>query len=207
MFGQIQVVLGMLVLVLAFMGLFMYICWWLTRTPKITLSPYTGMPLWTAGLLPFPTKKKIALYLDSYKQYDNRVFKFGRAAYCRDTGRIFPDCVNWRNKIVLDWSFLQKRYPGNWISWGSLSDELKEKIRNMHESLDGFQTAYSSKQIQPKAYRASLRLCQAGPSLCGPGYRKSPGMERGPRFSDGGLNPPKTCEIKNIKWSLLHYSS
>lgn len=163
MFAELKVVIGWLIVVLAFMGLFMYVCWWLTRVPKVTLSPYTGMPLWTAGLLPYTTKKKIALYLQSYYQYDNRPFVFKKAAYCRETGRIFPNCVNWRKKIILDWTFLQNRFPGNWISWGSLSDELKERVRNKHENLEGFQTVHSSKNPSPRAIEPKFAYSKPGP--------------------------------------------
>lgn len=163
MFGEIKVVLGMFVLVLTFMGLFMFICWWLTRTPKITLSPYSGMPLWRAHLLPFATKSKVAHYLEDYHQYDNRPFLFKKAAYCRETGRIFPDCITWNKKIVLDWSFLQKKYPGNWISWGSLSDSLKEKVRNKHENLDGFQTLKSSAKPSPRQVEPHFAYTKPGP--------------------------------------------
>ncbi|QLH35517.1 MAG: hypothetical protein HWD61_04665 [Parachlamydiaceae bacterium] len=49
---------------------------------------------------------------------------------------------------------MQKRYPGKYVSWGSLSDEQKEIIRLSHHSLEGFQTEYSSSipapsQIEP----------------------------------------------------------
>lgn len=163
MFGELEVVLGMLLIIIFFMGMFMYICWMLTRVPTAVLSPYTGMPLQRAKFLPYATKKKVALYLYKLHQYDNRPFIFKKAAYCRDMGRIYTDCVNWRNKIELDWSFLQKRYPGKWISWGSLSDPLKEKIRNKHESLDGFQTAHSSKKPSPRQVEPHFAYTKPGP--------------------------------------------
>lgn len=157
------VVFEILLLVLLFMGFFLFIGWWLTRTPKETKSPYTGLPLRRAELLPFETKKRIYLYLQKIHQYDNRPFLFKKAALCRETGRIFQDCVNWHGKIVLDWSFLQKRFPGNWISWGSLSDELKEKIRNFHEDLEDFQTVRLSKNPSPLQIELKFVHAKPGP--------------------------------------------
>lgn len=163
MFGEIEVVLGMLVVVLAFMGLFGFVGWWLTKAPKVTNSPYTGMPLQRAELLPYETRNKVARYLDAYHQYDNRPFRFKKAAYCRETGRLFPDCVNWIGQIEMDWSFLQKRHPGNWISWGSLSDELKVKIRNRHEDLAGFQSTRSSIRPSPRQVEPTFSYLKPGP--------------------------------------------
>jgi hypothetical protein len=163
MFSDLGTVLGILTLILVFMGMFMYIGWYLTRKPSVTLSPYTSMPLWRADLLPFSTKEKVALYLQDYRQYDNRPFKFAKAAYCRETGRIFQDCQDWKHKIVVDWTFLQKRFPGNWISWGSLSDELKESIRNRHEDLEGFQTSLSSKYPSPRQIEMHIAYAKPGP--------------------------------------------
>lgn len=163
MFGQIGVVIGVMLVIFTFMGMFGYIAWWLTRTPRYVLSPYTGMPLWRAHLLPYTTKMRVHEYLQSYHQYDNRPFDFRKAAYCRETGRLFPDCVTWNKKIVLDWSFIQKRYPGNWISWGSLSPEWKEKIRNKHENLDGFQIARSSTRPSPRQIEPTFAYLKPGP--------------------------------------------
>ena len=65
-------------------------------------------------------------------EYDNSIFDFGKAAFCRETGRIFPNVVTWYGTIKVDWTFLNKRYPGNYVSWGSLSEYQQEMIRSAH---------------------------------------------------------------------------
>lgn len=101
--------------------------------------------------------------MQAYYQYDNRPFKFKKAAYCRETGRIFQDCIDWKNKIELDWTFIQNRYDGDWISWGSLSDTLQLQIRNKHESLEGFQTEISSKFPSPRQIEPYVAYAKPGP--------------------------------------------
>ena len=77
--------------------------------------------------------EKVLGYLFDLSQYDNRVFKVRNAAFCRETGRVFQDCITWFDTINVDWTFLQKRHPGNYISWGSLSKEQQEAIREAHQ--------------------------------------------------------------------------
>lgn len=77
------------------------------------------------------------------------MFDFEKAALCRETGRIFPNAVSWLGIIKVDWTFLNKRYPGNYVSWGSLSDSQQEMIRSYHHSLEDFQTEISCKEPAP----------------------------------------------------------
>lgn len=163
MFQQELFVTGILIFSLLFMALFLTLGWLLTKKPNIPRSPYTNLPVRRAEGLPYETKRRVYLFLEAIHQYDNRPFKFNRALHDRETGRLFQDAIDWKGKATLDWSFLQKRYPGTWISWGSLSDELKEQIRNRHENLDGFEIYTSSKQPSPRAIEAKYSYNRPGP--------------------------------------------
>jgi hypothetical protein len=63
----------------------------------------------------------------------------------------------------VDWTFLQKRYPGHWVSWGSLSKEQQEAIRDVHESLGKFQTQESSPTPAPRAVEPEYAYTKPGP--------------------------------------------
>ena len=119
----------------------------LNRPPS--LSPYSKFPLRNASDLSFDMKERVLRFLFDMHQYDNPMINFEKAALCRETGRIFSDAITWFGTIHVDWTFLNKRYPGNYVSWGSLSDSQQEMIRSSHHSLEGFQTEYSSRQSAP----------------------------------------------------------
>jgi len=126
-------------------------------------SPYTGMPLRRAKELSYYSMERIILFLNSFGEYDNRPFYFRKSAFCRDTGRIFPKCITWLDTIKLDWTFLQKRYPGTWVSWGSLNDVQQQAIREAHFSLEGFQTSQSSPSPAPRAIEPEYVYTIPGP--------------------------------------------
>lgn len=151
----------LLVVVLILMGLCVYAIW-LSRRPH-SLSPYSKLPLRLASDLPYYTCEKVLRYLYDMHEYDNRIFSIRKAAFCRETGRIFPFAINWHNQIDVDWTFLQKRHPGKYVSWGSLSQEQQEIIRSAHDSLNKFQTDFSSPHPQPKAIEAKYALAKPGP--------------------------------------------
>ncbi|MBS4168769.1 hypothetical protein [Parachlamydia sp. AcF125] len=146
----------MLLIVLGGIGI------WISRQPD-SVSPYSGLPLRYARDLSLETKEKIVRYLYSLHEYDNRIFEFSRAAFCRETGRIFPNSVTWFGKISLDWTFLKKRYPGNYVSWGSLTKTQQEIIRDKHTTLDGFQTEHSCPHPAPRAITPEYAFSVPGP--------------------------------------------
>jgi len=135
---------------------------WLSRLPS-SLSLYSHLPMRRATDLSYYTAEKALRFLYNTHQYDNRIFSLKRAALCRETGRVFTDVVTWYDKIKLDWTFLQKRYPGSYVSWGSLSAEQQGIIRNAHDTLEGFQTDFSSPNPSPKAIEAKYALASPGP--------------------------------------------
>lgn len=150
-----------LVTVLALFGLCVYGIWLSGRASSV--SPYSKLPMRRGSDLSYFAAEKVLRFLYNTHQYDNRIFSLKRSAVCRETGRIFPNAVTWYDKIELDWSFLQKRYPGVYVSWGSLTEEQQEIIRHSHSSLEGFQTEFSSPHPSPKAIEAKYALAKPGP--------------------------------------------
>lgn len=136
--------------------------WRLTQRSHV-VSPYTGVPLRRTTEISYYSAEQILRFLFNLQQYDNRIFKLNRAAFCRETGRIFQDCVTWFDTINLDWTFLQKRFPGHYVSWGSLSKELQDDIREAHSSLEGFQTDRSSPSPAPRAIEPEYAYTKPGP--------------------------------------------
>lgn len=130
---------------------------------KDSLSPYTGTPLRRGADIPYYGAECVLRFLYELHQYDNRMFDLRYAGVCRDTGRIFPDALTWYDRIKVDWNFLQKRYPGNFVSWGSLNDIQKEAIRAMHHSMEGFQTEFSCPIPSPRLIEKEYALYKPGP--------------------------------------------
>lgn len=136
--------------------------WWLRNRPA-SLSPYTGTPLRLASQLSYYSIERTLRFLYEMQDYENRIFDLRQATFCRETGRIFPNSITWYNAISVDWDFLQKRYPGKYVSWGSLTKDQQQDIRELHESLEGFQTEESSTSATPRAVEPYFALLKPGP--------------------------------------------
>lgn len=164
MLNATQVTIFSIIVLASFFLLFLIFiaAWWLRRR-EVSLSPYSGMPLRRATSLSYYSIEKVLKYLYQMHQYDNRVFEIKKAALCRETGRIFLNAVTWYDTIKVDWSFIQKRYPGTYVSWGSLTDAQKNSIRAIHESLEGFQTADSSSNPSPRLVESKYAFEKPGP--------------------------------------------
>lgn len=133
------------------------------RRKQVALSPYTKKPLRRGLDIPYQTREKVLRYLFFMHQYDNRMFDVTKAAFCRETGRLFPNAVSYFDTIHVDWTFLQKRYPGTYVSWGSLSHEQKEMIKASHHTLEGYQTALSSRNPAPSMIETMYAYETPGP--------------------------------------------
>jgi hypothetical protein len=144
-YGAIALLLCSFCLVLAILGALLWYGWYISKT-RGAVCPYTKGPL-SLGVDIAPS---IIAFVDGFllghSQPENEPFDFTKAAICEKTGRIFPNCVQRREHIRLDWSFLQKRYPGNYVSWGSLPQSEQQQVRLCHESMAGFQIESSSEQ-------------------------------------------------------------
>lgn len=156
LFGFLILFVFILLLCLCVVGV------WLTRL-KDSTSPYTRTVLRRGAELPYDAVEKILRFLFYLHQYDNRMFDLRKAAVCRETGRIFSDALTWYNTLRVDWSFLQKRYPGTYVSWGSLTKEEQETIRSKHASLEGFETTFSSPKPNPSLLDAKYAFSKPGP--------------------------------------------
>lgn len=152
---------GILVVFFVFFAFFIFGVW-LSRA-RGSLSPYSKQPMRKGEELSYDSKVKVLRFLYDMHQYDNRIFELSHSAVCRETGRIFPNAVTWYGVIRLDWTFLKKRYPGNYVSWGSLTIDQKELVRSVHESMKGFQVDFSSSIPQPKGVEAKYAFSKPGP--------------------------------------------
>lgn len=173
---------ALIMLSFAFLALLFWIGWRITQRSQ-AISPYTGVPLRRTTEISYYSAERVLRYLYDLHQYDNRIFKLRKAAFCRETGRIFQDCVTIFDTIRIDWSFLQKRFRGNWVSWGSLNEYQQKEIREAHESLDKFQTFESSPIPSPRGIEPQYAYSKPGPlyvdldSKCLLGWQIVPGTE------------------------------
>lgn len=174
-------VLGLLAVTGGLIAYFVHSYWWTSHRRDV--SPYTGLPLRYGKEITFATQDKVTAYLRNLKDFDNRPFEFDYSAFCRETGRIFPNCVGFTGAIKLDWTFIFKRYRGNFVSWGSLSAQQQKEIKEAHHSLAGFQTEFSSTNPSPRLIEESLAVAKPGPLYVDPqskilmGWKKVPGTE------------------------------
>lgn len=121
------------------------------------------MPLRRATDLSYYSVEKVLRYLYELREFDNRIFDLRKASFCRETQRIFQDSITWFDTISVDWNFLQKRYRGKFVSWGSLTPDQQNDIRERHESLEGFQIEKSSTNPMPKAVEPEFAFLKPGP--------------------------------------------
>jgi len=135
---------------------------WMNRSTTCP-CPYTGRALRKGSDIHWMTIEKVLRYLYNMHDYHNRMFDVTRAAHCRDTGRLFPDALTWHGSMKVDWGFLQKRYPGNFVSWGSLTEEQQIAIIDRHKSLEGFQTEISSRNPSPRKIEKEYVYTKPGP--------------------------------------------
>lgn len=156
LFGTLLLLVFLVLLTVFIFGI------WMSRREGC-VSPYSGLPLRRGSELSYAAMEKVLRYVYNYHQYDNRIFTLGKSAVCRETGRIFPESITWYDTIKVDWTFIQKRYPGRYVSWGSLTREQQEIVRSVHDSLEGFQTEFSSRNPLPKAIEPEYALAKPGP--------------------------------------------
>lgn len=161
-------IIGFLILaslIAVFLAIFMT---WGPGFQNRSMSPYSRSPLRLASDLGYAVRDKVYIFMSNFNDYDNQPIDFSRAAYCRDTGRIFPDCITWTGAIHVDWSFLPKRHKGHYVSWGSLSSQAKQEIMRHHTSLKGFQTEISSPLASPQSIEINYAEAKPGPLYVDP---------------------------------------
>lgn len=127
------------------------------------LSPYAKCPMRLGADVAKTVALMVNAFLSEQSQPDNPPIDFTRASYCPETGRIFPDSVTRSEQILLSWDFLQRRSPGIFVSWGSLSEEEKGVVRLLHGEIEGFQTEKSSQNLRPESVESDFALTSPGP--------------------------------------------
>ncbi len=149
---------------LVFMGLAAstFFAWWMGRESS-SPSPYSGHRLRRGSELHWLAVEKVLRYLFEMHDYNNRMFDLQKSAVCRETGRIFPEALTWYGALRVDWSFIQNRYPGRFVSWGSLTEDQKLVIIDKHESLEGFQIEFSSPIPSPRKIDPIYANAKPGP--------------------------------------------
>jgi hypothetical protein len=165
--GDLALFVLVLVLVLAGLVVYFFMMYWRVKQRQ-DVSPYSGMPMRYATEIPYSARDKVENYLRGLQDYDNSPFDWEKAAFCRETGRIFPKAVSWTGDIKINWTFLAQRYRGNFVSWGSLSEELRKDIIKAHGRLIGFQTAHSSKNPAARMVEEEYALLKPGPLYVDP---------------------------------------
>lgn len=136
--------------------------WWVSKG-RASPCPYSGVPLRSGEELPYESKIKVLRYLYEHQDFENQMFELRKAAVSRTTGRIFPNALTWYGTIHADWSFLKKRYPGHYVSWGSLTEEQKIRLIDKHGSVTEFQTDFSSATPSPRKVEPEFALRKPGP--------------------------------------------
>jgi hypothetical protein len=136
---------------------------WRLNHRNVDPSPYTGSPLRRGSDISDYSADKIYRFMHQLQQFDNPMFDLKKASYCIETGRLFPNSVTWLDSIKVDWNFLQKRYKGHYVSWGSLTDIQQAAIRREHGPLSGFNTEFSSSTSQPRLVEPEFAFAKPGP--------------------------------------------
>lgn len=162
--GEIAVVafLAAILLSIGIMIGLLVLGWWVVKRQG-SVSPYTGKPMHLGEDIARSAIREIEDLLHRLDPIDNPPFDMRFAAICPQTGRIFPDCVNRFGVIRLNWNFLQKRYSGKWVSWGSLNLIQQAEVRSAHDSLEGFQTDVSCTSPFPKDIDRFHAMAKPGP--------------------------------------------
>jgi hypothetical protein len=126
-------------------------------------SPYTGTPLRHGDNLSYSAVGAHYRFMKRMAHPDNPPVEMRRAAVCMKTGRVFPNALDYFGSLRVNWDFLVKRHPGNWVSWGSLTAEQKTAVERVHISLEGFQTERSSTKAKPEEIEPEFSHLKPGP--------------------------------------------
>ncbi len=160
--------IAILFLILSIFFIILMLCsllWigWKLGRQRGALSPYSHQPM----QLGIDISESLALAVEEYfyrlNQEENPIFDIRKAALCKSTRRLFPNCVNQFGVVSIDWTFLHKRYPGNYRSWGSLSHTEQAFIRSCHATMEDFQTELSSQNPFPKDIEPYYAMTVPGP--------------------------------------------
>lgn len=156
--------------------------WWFTHRSG-SVSVYGGGPLRRGNELSYSAVSHVETFLQGLDLEVNPPFDLGKAAVCAKTGRIFPDALTETEVAKVGWGFLRRYYRGSLVSWGSLSDQQQQRIRDLHGTLKGYQWEYSSLKERPQDIEWEFQLLKPGPLYVDPrtgillGWRSVPGTD------------------------------
>lgn len=160
--GIIFVLIASFFLVIAAMGGLLWFGWWVSKKGG-SLCPYTKLPMKLGVDVAPSVRRYVEDFMLSHPQPENSPIDFERAAISPETGRIFPNAVLKGTFVHLGWDFLQKRYPGRFVSWGSISEYEQATIRMCHESMFGYQTETSCPLSLPQEIDSVYAYTRPGP--------------------------------------------
>ena len=147
------------VLFLAAIFFVLWLGWWLTNR-KGSKSPYSQNQLRYGEDLSYFALQRIQEFIITLQQPENSIKHLKNSAICQDTGRVFFNVLDFFGVVRLKKDFLSTRYPGNYVSWGSLTEDEKKYIASCHTSMKGFQVESSSTHYDPlqiDSYHATLK--------------------------------------------------
>lgn len=154
----------LVIVLVTFVGIFAFFSYFLWRQMKgEDLCPYTGKPLRFATDLSYQSMERVLRMLFDLHDVDNPFIDFTKAVYCRETGRVFTHAIDFWGRISLDWSFIKKRAYGDFVSWGSLTEEQKQGVIDCHDSVEGFQTEFSCPIANPTQVTKEYVYHKPGP--------------------------------------------
>ncbi len=160
--GLVFVLISSFLLVMAAMMGLLWFGWWVSRKHG-SVSPYSKKPM-TLGIDIVPSiRTYVNDFILSHSQPENNPIDFDHAAICPETGRVFPNSVVRGSFVRLDWTFLQKFYPGKYVSWGSLNELEQATIRLCHEDMVGYQTETSCPMSLPQEIDDHFAHTSPGP--------------------------------------------
>ncbi len=160
--GAIIILLASFLLVI---GVMMFLLWigWFSSKKRGSQSPYSKQPMSLGVDIAPSIRRFVDEFMLSHPQPENEPFEFDTAAICQETGRIFPNAVFRGQFVRLGWDFLERRYPGRYVSWGSLDEQEQATLRMLHESLAGYQTEMSCPRALPSEVDSYYGLTKPGP--------------------------------------------
>lgn len=148
--------------VLIFMAGVLFFGWWVAKK-RGTVSPFSKKPMMLGVDMPFSIAKQIEEFVKSLPQPENPPFEMSKAAVCRETGRIIPNAVMRGEIVRLTPRYINERYPGNWVSWGSLTEEQKGIVKLHHREIPAYQMEHSSRNRFPQSAEQYYAVMKPGP--------------------------------------------
>jgi hypothetical protein len=168
----IATILGLLVFI-GLISLFFALGWYITNRPG-AVSPYSKREMAPGSVIAFRSVEKIEDFFEDIQSQENRSFNLERAAVCRETGRIFPNCLSNFDVVTLNRNYLSAVHPGQYIDWEVLGPREQAIILAKHNDVSGYQIGDQRTKFQGQPI-PSLYVDISTNTLIG--WKKVPGTE------------------------------